>query len=199
MRYIPAVNVKSYDGNSSYDLYSLLLKERIIMLTGEIDDTLSEIVCSELIFLNAKDQELPISIYIDSPGGSVTAGMAIYDVMKAIEAPIKTIGLGLCASMAAFLLSSGDKGYRYAYPNAEIMIHQPIGQTQGQVSDLEIMTKRFISLKNKNKLNSILASNTNKSLEEIEKDTDRDNFLTADEAIEYGLIDFKIKTEKLIS
>lgn len=197
MRYIPAVNVKSYDGNSSYDLYSLLLKERIIMLTGEIDDTLSEIVCSELIFLNAKDQELPISIYIDSPGGSVTAGMAIYDVMKAIEAPIKTIGLGLCASMAAFLLSSGDKGYRYAYPNAEIMIHQPIGQTQGQVSNLEIMTKRFISLKNK--LNSILASNTNKSLEEIEKDTDRDNFLTADEAIEYGLIDFKIKTEKLIS
>ena len=197
MRYIPAVNVKSYDGNSSYDLYSLLLKERIIMLTGEIDDTLSEIVCSELIFLNAKDQELPISIYIDSPGGSVTAGMAKYDVMKAIEAPIKTIGLGLCASMAAFLLSSGDKGYRYAYPNAEIMIHQPIGQTQGQVSDLEIMTKRFISLKNK--LNSILASNTNKSLEEIEKDTDRDNFLTADEAIEYGLIDFKIKTEKLIS
>lgn len=197
MRYIPAVNVKSYDGNSSYDLYSLLLKERIIMLTGEIDDTLSEIVCSELIFLNAKDQELPISIYIDSPGGSVTAGMAIYDVMKAIEAPIKTIGLGLCASMAAFLLSSGDKGYRYAYPNAEIMIHQPIGQTQGQVSDLEIMTKRFISLKNK--LNSILASNTNKSLEEIEKDTDRDNFLTADEAIEYGLIDSKIKTEKLIS
>ena len=197
MRYIPAVNVKSYDGNSSYDLYSLLLKERIIMLTGEIDDTLSEIVCSELIFLNATDQELPISIYIDSPGGSVTAGMAIYDVMKAIEAPIKTIGLGLCASMAAFLLSSGDKGYRYAYPNAEIMIHQPIGQTQGQVSDLEIMTKRFISLKNK--LNSILASNTNKSLEEIEKDTDRDNFLTADEAIEYGLIDFKIKTEKLIS
>lgn len=197
MRYIPAVNVKNYDGNSSYDLYSLLLKERIIMLTGEIDDTLSEIVCSELIFLNAKDQELPISIYIDSPGGSVTAGMAIYDVMKAIEAPIKTIGLGLCASMAAFLLSSGDKGYRYAYPNAEIMIHQPIGQTQGQVSDLEIMTKRFISLKNK--LNSILASNTNKSLEEIEKDTDRDNFLTADEAIEYGLIDFKIKTEKLIS
>lgn len=197
MRYIPAVNVKSYDGNSSYDLYSLLLKERIIMLTGEIDDTLSEIVCSELIFLNAKDQELPISIYIDSPGGSVTAGIAIYDVMKAIEAPIKTIGLGLCASMAAFLLSSGDKGYRYAYPNAEIMIHQPIGQTQGQVSDLEIMTKRFISLKNK--LNSILASNTNKSLEEIEKDTDRDNFLTADEAIEYGLIDFKIKTEKLIS
>lgn len=197
MRYIPAVNVKSYDGNSSYDLYSLLLKERIIMLTGEIDDTLSEIVCSELIFLNAKDQELPISIYIDSPGGSVTAGMAIYDVMKAIETPIKTIGLGLCASMAAFLLSSGDKGYRYAYPNAEIMIHQPIGQTQGQVSDLEIMTKRFISLKNK--LNSILASNTNKSLEEIEKDTDRDNFLTADEAIEYGLIDFKIKTEKLIS
>ena len=197
MRYIPAVNVKSYDGNSSYDLYSLLLKERIIMLTGEIDDTISEIVCSELIFLNAKDQELPISIYIDSPGGSVTAGMAIYDVMKAIEAPIKTIGLGLCASMAAFLLSSGDKGYRYAYPNAEIMIHQPIGQTQGQVSDLEIMTKRFISLKNK--LNSILASNTNKSLEEIEKDTDRDNFLTADEAIEYGLIDFKIKTEKLIS
>lgn len=197
MRYIPAVNVKSYDGNSSYDLYSLLLKERIIMLTGEIDDTLSEIVCLELIFLNAKDQELPISIYIDSPGGSVTAGMAIYDVMKAIEAPIKTIGLGLCASMAAFLLSSGDKGYRYAYPNAEIMIHQPIGQTQGQVSDLEIMTKRFISLKNK--LNSILASNTNKSLEEIEKDTDRDNFLTADEAIEYGLIDFKIKTEKLIS
>ena len=192
MRYIPAVNVKSYDGNSSYDLYSLLLKERIIMLTGEIDDTLSEIVCSELIFLNAK--ELPISIYIDSPGGSVTAGMAIYDVMKAIEAPIKTIGLGLCASMAAFLLSSGDKGYRYAYPNAEIMIHQPIGQTQGQVSDLEIMTKRFISLKNK--LNSILA---NKSLEEIEKVTDRDNFLTADEAIEYGLIDFKIKTEKLIS
>ena len=197
MRYIPAVNVKSYDENSSYDLYSLLLKERIIMLTGEIDDSLSEIICAELIYLNAKDQEQPISIYIDSPGGSVTAGMAIYDVMKSIEAPIKTIGLGLCASMAAFLLSSGDKGYRYAYPNAEIMIHQPIGQTQGQVSDLEIMTKRFISLKNN--LNKILAFNTSKDLKQIEKDTDRDNFLTADEAIEYGLIDYKIKAGKLVS
>lgn len=187
MRYIPAVNIKSYEGTSSYDLYSLLLKERMIMLTGEIDDNLAEIVCAELIYLDAKDPDLPLTIFIDSPGGSVTSGMAIYDIMKTIKAPVKTVGLGLCASMGAFLLAAGDKGYRFAYPNAEIMIHQPLGQTQGQVSDLEIMTRRFIGLKAK--LNQILAAETGKDLAEIEKDTDRDNFLTAEEALAYGLID----------
>ena len=197
MPIIPAITIKNYEGQTSYDLFSLLLKERIIIISGEITDQLSEIITAELLYLEAEDQESPITIYINSPGGSVTAGMAVYDIMKSLKVEVKTIAFGLAASMGAFLLSSGTKGQRYAYKHTEIMIHQPLGQTQGQVSDLEIMTKRFISLKNK--LNSILASNTNKSLEEIEKDTDRDNFLTADEAIEYGLIDFKIKTEKLIS
>ena len=197
MPIIPAITIKNYEGQTSYDLFSLLLKERIIIISGEITDQLSEIITAELLYLEAEDQESPITIYINSPGGSVTARMAVYDIIKSLKVEVKTIAFGLAASMGAFLLSSGTKGQRYAYKHTEIMIHQPLGQTQGQVSDLEIMTKRFISLKNK--LNSILASNTNKSLEEIEKDTDRDNFLTADEAIEYGLIDFKIKTEKLIS
>lgn len=187
MRYLPAVNIRSYEGNSSYDLCSLLLKERIIMLTGEIDDELAEIVCAELIYLDARDPEQPIQLFIDSPGGSVTAGMAIYDVMQAVDAPVRTIGLGLCASMGAFLLSSGTKGQRAAYPNAEIMIHQPLGQTQGQVSDLEIMTRRFIRLKEK--INGILAAQTGQSIETIARDTDRDRFMSAEEAKGYGLID----------
>ena len=196
MNLIPNVLEKTSSGERVYDLYSRLLQDRIILLSGEIDDNLSNIIVSELLYLDSINHE-DINIYINSPGGSITSGMAIYDTMNYIKSDVSTICIGMAASMAAFLLSSGKKGKRYALPNSEIMIHQPLGQTQGQVSDLEIMTKRFISLKNK--LNSILASNTNKSLEEIEKDTDRDNFLTADEAIEYGLIDFKIKTEKLIS
>jgi len=187
MPVIPAINIKSSDGNYSYDIYSLLLKERIIMLSGEINDPLSEVIVAELIYLDAMDQETPITIYIDSPGGSVTSGMAIYDVMKSIRAPVRTIALGLAASMAAFLLASGTKGYRFAYKHAEIMIHQPLGQTQGQVTDLKIMTDRFIKIKKT--LNQILSEVTGKDLSIIEKDTDRDNFFTAKEAKEYGLID----------
>lgn len=187
MRYMPSVSIKSFEGINSYDLYSLLLKERIIMLTGEIDDTLSEIVCAELIYLDAKDSELPITIFIDSPGGSVTAGMAIYDIMRSSKAEVHTVGLGLCASMAAFLLACGHKGHRKVYRNTEIMIHQPLGQTQGQVSDLAIATERYLKIKRN--LNSILAEVSNKSIAEIEKDTDRDNFLSASQALDYGLID----------
>ena len=187
MRYIPAVNVKSYDGNSSYDLYSLLLKERIIMLTGEIDDTLSEIVCSELIFLNAKDQELPISIYIDSPGGSVTAGMAIYDTMKYIKCDVSTICLGMAASMGAFLLAGGTKGKRFALPHSTIMIHQPSGGAQGQATEIQIVADHIAQTKRT--LNEILAENTGQPYEVVEKDTDRDNYMTAEEAKAYGLID----------
>ncbi len=187
MPVIPAINIKGSDGNYSYDIYSLLLKERIIMLTGEINDALSEVVVAELIYLNAIDQKAPITIYIDSPGGSVTSGMAIYDVMRSINAPIRTIALGLAASMGAFLLATGTKGYRCAYKNAEIMIHQPLGQTQGQVTDLKIMTDRFIKIKST--LNKILSDATGKDIKTIEKDTDRDNFFTANQAKEYGLID----------
>lgn len=187
MPVIPAINIKSNEGSYSYDIYSLLLRERIIMLSGEINDPLSEVVVAELIYLNAMDQELPITIYIDSPGGSVTAGMAIYDVIKSMKAPVRTIALGLAASMGAFLLASGTKGYRCAYKHAEIMIHQPLGQTQGQVTDLKIMTDRFLKIKAT--LNTILSEVTGKDIKTIENDTDRDNFFSADEAKDYGLID----------
>lgn len=187
MQVIPAINIRTSEGISTYDLYSLLLKERIIMLSGEINDQMAEIIIAELLYLEAEDQDSPISIYIDSPGGSVNAGLAIHDVMKHIKAPIRTIAVGMAASMGAFLLATGTKGQRYSYPNTEIMIHQPLGQTSGQVSDLKIMTDRFLEIKRK--LNEMLAEATGKPLETIEKDTDRDNFLTAKEAKEYGLID----------
>ena len=185
MPIIPAITIKNYEGQTSYDLFSLLLKERIIIISGEITDQLSEIITAELLYLEAEDQESPITIYINSPGGSVTAGMAVYDIMKSLKVEVKTIAFGLAASMGAFLLSSGTKGQRYAYKHTEIMIHQPLGQTQGQVTDLKIMTERFLKIKET--LNKILSDNTGKDYQTIVNDTERDNFFTAMEAKKYGL------------
>lgn len=184
---IPNVIEKSFDGERHYDIFSLLLNERIILLTGEIDDNVASVVVAQILYLASKDEKKDIQLYINSPGGSVTAGMAIYDTMKYVKNDISTICIGLAASMGAFLLSSGTKGKRYALPNSEIMIHQPLGGVQGQVSDIEISTKRL--LKVKNRLNTILANNCDKSLEVIQRDTERDYYLDANEAKEYGLVD----------
>lgn len=186
MNFIPAVSIPSKDGNKNYDIFSLLLSQRIIFVTGEINDELSSLVISEILYLDALSNE-QINIYINSPGGSVSSGLAIYDVMKKVKSPVSTVGIGLCASMGAFLLSSGTKGLRYAYENCDIMIHQPLGGTNGQVSDLEIMTNYFIKIKNK--INKILSLNTSKDIKKIASDTDRDFFLTSKEAKDYGLID----------
>ena len=181
MNIIPAVTITNFDGSKSYDLFSLLLKERIILITGEITDETAALISSELIYLNAISPGEKITIYINSPGGSVSAGLAIYDIMKTIKSPIETIGFGLCASMGAFLLSSGN--IRKAHQNCEIMIHQPLGSTNGQVTDLEIMTTRFTYLKKR--LNDILSK--------IIKDTDRNYFMSSQEAKDYNLIDEVIK------
>ena len=187
MPIVPTITTTNYNGKESKDIFSLLLEKRIILLNDEITDQLSSLIISEIIYLNATSQTEPITIYINSPGGSIYAGLAIYDIMKKVEAPIVTIGIGLCASMGAFLLSAGDKGKRYALENAEIMIHQPLGGSQGQVSDIEIMTKRYLYLKDK--LNTLLAKHTNQDVKKIAKDTDRDYFMSSLEAKEYGLID----------
>lgn len=193
MAIIPTVIEVNSDIERHYDIFSLLLKERIIMLSGEITDDTATLIVSQLLYLSSIDGKKDISIYINSPGGSVTAGMAIYDTMQLIENDIRTICVGLAASMGAFLLAGGTKGKRYALPNSEIMIHQPLGGAQGQVTDIEILTKRLSQTK-KN-MNKILASNTNKDEKIVEKDTERDNFMTAYEALEYGLID-KVITKK---
>ena len=187
MAMIPYVIEQTARGERSYDIYSRLLKDRIIFLGEEIDEHIASIVVAQLLFLEAEDPEKDIMIYINSPGGSVTAGMAIYDTMQYIRPDVSTICVGMAASMAAFLLSSGTKGKRIALPNAEVMIHQPLGGAQGQASDIRIHADHII--KTKNKLNRILSSNTGRSIEEIERDTDRDNYLSAQEAMEYGLID----------
>ena len=174
-------------GERSYDIYSKLLEERIIFITGEINDAVANTVVAELLYLEAKDSTKDIDIYINSPGGSVTSGLAIYDTMNFIKCDVSTICIGMAASMAAFLLSSGKKGKRYALPSSEIMIHQPLGGAQGQASDIKIQAEHILALKKK--LNSVLAANTGKPIEQIEKDTDRDNYLTAEEALGYGLID----------
>ncbi|MCI5884751.1 MAG: ATP-dependent Clp endopeptidase proteolytic subunit ClpP [Clostridiales bacterium] len=184
---IPYVIEQTARGERSYDIYSRLLKDRIIFLGEEIDEHIASLVVAQLLFLEAEDPEKDIMIYINSPGGSVTAGMAIYDTMQYIRPDVSTICVGMAASMAAFLLSSGTKGKRIALPNAEVMIHQPLGGAQGQASDIRIHADHII--KTKNKLNRILSSNTGRSIEEIERDTDRDNYLSAQEAMEYGLID----------
>ena len=193
MAIIPTVIEVNSDAERHYDIFSLLLKERIIMLSGEITDDLATLIVSQLLYLSSVDSKKDISIYINSPGGSVTAGMAIYDTMKLIDNDIKTICVGLAASMGAFLLAGGTKGKRYALPNSEIMIHQPLGGAKGQVTDIEILTKRL--LLTKKNMNKILAQNTNKDEKQIELDTERDNFMNADEALEYGLID-KVLTKK---
>ena len=195
MPIIPTIITNNYDGKESKDIISLLLEQRIIMINDEITDQLAALIVAEILFLNAKDQTEPITIYINSPGGSIYAGLAIYDIIKKVECPISTIGIGLCASMGAFLLSSGDKGRRFALENTEIMIHQPLGGSQGQVSDIEIMTKRYLYLKNK--LNQMLAAHTGQSIKKIAKDTDRDYFMSSLEAKEYGLIDDVISLNTL--
>ena len=187
MALIPMVVEQTDRGERSYDIYSKLLEERIIFITGEINDAVANTVVAELLYLEAKDSTKDIDIYINSPGGSVTSGLANYDTMKFIKCDVATICIGMAASMAAFLLSSGTKGKRYALPSSEIMIHQPLGGAQGQASDIKIQAEHILALKKK--LNSVLAANTGKPVEQIENDTDRDNYLTAEDALNYGLID----------
>ena len=184
---VPYIVEQTSRGERSYDIYSRLLEDRIIFLSGEIDDAVANTVVAQLIYLEAKDPQKDISLYINSPGGSVSAGLAIYDTMNYIKCDVSTICIGMAASMGAFLLSSGAKGKRFALPNSEIMIHQPLGGAQGQASDIKIAAEHI--LRTKQKLNEILAQNSGKPLSVIERDTDRDNYLSANEAKEYGLID----------
>jgi len=184
---IPTVIEKTGRGERAYDIYSRLLKDRIIMLSGEIEDHMASLIVSQLLFLEAEDPEKDIYLYINSPGGVVTAGMSIYDTMNYIRPDVVTICMGQAASMGAFLLSSGAKGKRYALPHARIMIHQPLGGAQGQATDIEIHAKEILRMKKE--LNEILAKNTGQSIRKITNDTERDNFMSAKEAVEYGLID----------
>ena len=187
MNLIPTVIEQTNRGERAYDIYSRLLKDRIIMLGSAIDDNVANSIVSQLLFLAADDPEKEISLYINSPGGSITAGMAIYDTMQFIKPKVSTICIGMAASMGAFLLAAGEKGKRYALPNSEVMIHQPLGGAQGQATEIEIAAKRILLLRDK--LNKVLAERTGQPLEVIERDTDRDNFKSAEEALEYGLID----------
>lgn len=187
MSFVPMVVEQTNRGERAYDIYSRLLKDRIIFLGSPINDAVANTIVAQLLFLAAEDPDKDISLYINSPGGSITAGMAIYDTMQYIKPNVSTICIGLAASMGAFLLAAGEKGKRYALPNSEIMIHQPLGGAEGQATDIEIRAKRI--LKMRDKLNHILAERTGQPLERIEKDTDRDYFMSAEEAKEYGLID----------
>lgn len=187
MNLIPTVIEQTNRGERAYDIYSRLLKDRIIMLGSGIDDNVANSIVSQLLFLAAEDPDKDISIYINSPGGSITAGMAIYDTMQFIKPQVSTICIGMAASMGAFLLAAGEKGKRYGLPNSEVMIHQPLGGAQGQATDIDIAARRILFMRDK--INKILAERTGQPLEVIEKDTDRDNFMTADRAAEYGLID----------
>lgn len=190
---IPTVIEKEVNGERSYDIYSRLLKDRIIILNGEINDQTSNIVVAQLLYLDSESNE-DIELYINSPGGSITSGMAIYDTMNFIKSKVSTICIGMAASMAAFLLSSGEKGKRMALPNSDIMIHQPLGGASGQATEIKIAAEHI--LKVKNKLNKILAKNTGKTIEQIEQDTERDYFLSSKEAKNYGLIDKIIENKK---
>ncbi len=187
MALVPMVIEQTNRGERSYDIYSRLLNDRIIMLADEVNDTTASLVVAQMLYLEAQDPDKDISLYINSPGGSVSAGFAIYDTMNFIKCDVSTICMGMAASMGAFLLSAGAKGKRLALPNSVIMIHQPLGGAQGQASDIKIHAEHI--LKTRQKLNEILAKNTGKPLEVIERDTDRDNFMSAEEAFEYGLID----------
>ena len=184
---VPIVVEQTSAGERSFDIYSRLLKDRVIFLGDEIDDNLANLVIAQLLFLEGEDPSKDINLYINSPGGSITAGMAIYDTMQYIKPDVSTICVGMAASMGAFLLSAGAKGKRFCLPNSEVMIHQPLGGTSGQAVDIDIHAKRIMAIKKR--LNEILSENTGQSLEKIEKDTDRDYFLTAAEAKEYGIID----------
>ncbi|MDB2562033.1 ATP-dependent Clp endopeptidase proteolytic subunit ClpP [Sulfurimonas sp.] len=195
MSYIPYVVEKTGRGERSYDIYSRLLKDRIVMLSGEVNDQVASTIVAQFLFLEAEDPEKDIFFYINSPGGVVTAGMAIFDTMNYIRPNVATICIGQAASMGAFLLSSGEKGKRYALPHARIMIHQPLGGAQGQASDIAIQAEEILRMKKE--LNAILAKNTGQSIKTLEKDTDRDNFLSSKEALDYGLIDeVLIKNDK---
>ena len=187
MSYIPYVIEKTGRGERSYDIYSRLLKDRIIMLSGEVNDQVSSSIVAQMLFLEAEDPQKDIYFYINSPGGVITSGMAIYDTMNYIRPDICTICIGQAASMGAFLLSSGTKGKRYALPHARIMIHQPLGGAQGQATDIEIQAKEILRMKAE--LNEILAKNCGQTIKKLEKDTDRDNFMSAAEGVEYGIID----------
>ena len=187
MALVPYVVEQTNRGERQFDIYSRLLNDRIIVLSDEVNDTTASLVVAQLLFLESQDSEKDISFYINSPGGSVTAGMAIYDTMQYIKCDVSTICMGMAASMGAFLLSSGAKGKRYALPNSEIMIHQPSGGAKGQATDIKIVADHI--LRTKAKLNKILAENTGKDIETIAQDTERDNFMTAQEALEYGLVD----------
>ena len=186
MNLIPTIIEKTNAGERAYDIYSRLLKDRIIFISGEIDDDLANCVISQLLFLDSKNHE-DINLYINSPGGSITSGMAIYDTINYIKSDVSTICVGMAASMASVLLSSGKKGKRYILPNAEVMIHQPLGGVKGQATEIKIVADRIIYLRNK--LNKILAEKTGKNIKEIEKDTERDYYLNASDALEYGLVD----------
>lgn len=187
---IPSVVEKNSDGERVYDIYSRLLKDRIIILSGEIDDNLANSVVAQLLYLDSINHD-PVNLYINSPGGSITAGMAIYDTMNYIKSKVSTICIGMAASMAAFLLSSGEKKMRYILPNGEVMIHQPLGGAQGQATEIKIAAERILKLKEK--LNKILSENTGQSLEKIQNDTERDYFLSSSEALKYGIVDKVLK------
>jgi ATP-dependent Clp protease protease subunit len=189
---VPMVIEQSGRGERAYDIYSRLLKERIIFLVGPVNDQMANLIVAQLLFLESENPDKDISLYINSPGGSVSAGMAIYDTMQFIKPNVSTLCTGLAASMGAFLLAAGEKGKRFSLPNSRIMIHQPLGGAQGQASDIEIQAREILYLRER--LNSILAERTGKSVEEIAKDTDRDNFMSADAAVAYGMIDKVLAT-----
>ena len=193
MALVPVVVEQTSRGERSYDIYSRLLNDRIIFLSDEVNDVTASLVVAQMLYLEAQDPDKDIYLYINSPGGSITAGMAIYDTMNYIKCDVSTICIGMAASMGAFLLSSGAKGKRFALPNAEVMIHQPLGGMQGQATDIKIHADRIIRIREK--LNKLLSEQTGKPLKKIEQDTERDNFMTAEEACEYGLVD-KVITKK---
>ena len=188
---VPMFVEQTAKGERSYDIYSRLLKERVIFLTGQVEDHMANLIVAQLLFLESESPEKDIYIYINSPGGSVTAGLSIYDTMRYIKPDIATVCVGQAASMGAFLLSGGTKGKRYCLPNARVMIHQPLGGAEGQATDIKIACDRILNLRNR--LNNILVKNTGKKLEQIEQDTERDNYLNAEEALSYGLVDKIIK------
>ena len=196
MNLIPTVIEQSSRGERAYDIYSRLLKDRIVMLSGPIDDAVANSVIAQLLFLDAQDPDKDIYLYINSPGGSVSAGLAIFDTMNFINADVQTIVIGMAASMGAFLLAAGEKGKRYALPNAEVMIHQPLGGAQGQATEIEIAAKHI--LKTRDTLNKILAERTGQTLKVIARDTDRDNYMSAEEAVKYGLVDSIITNAKYL-
>ncbi len=194
MSLIPMVVEQTNRGERSYDIYSRLLKDRVVFLGEEVNDNVASLIIAQLLFLESEDPDKDIMLYINSPGGSITAGMAIYDTMQHIKPDVSTTCVGMAASMGAFLLAAGAKGKRYALPNSEIMIHQPIGGMKGQAEDIRIHTERI--LKMRDKINHILSERTGQLIEKVARDTDRDNFMTADEAVEYGIIDKVIASKK---